>query len=285
MVMPSSLRSLLVVLLLVCSSTDAFKIRNASLLGNVFKSTASKISKPNSTYRQSLEDKILALEKELNTALEQKLHLKQLLKVANQSRLHQSSQKILKHDLKNLQEQIKKLEDFQMELFQLLKAEEKKSQQLERKLKEAQDDNNALKQQYESEMKLLQKQLVEKTKAQFEEFDALLKKSVKEAEQRGRTQALAELEKRVKEAVKEERTHGEQKLHQERIKGEKAVEKERVKMRKLVKALAEREKKLFANHNSADAENNKQAVKVPGRKMLSSSKSAKPHEARRHNWN
>lgn len=208
-------------------------------------------------YRETLEEQVLLLGRQLRTAREEATQLRKLLKVAgetnrkatvNDIKVAKMNQTTLKKQLATLREQITQLEKFQAELQKLLEEEKEKTKELERKLATESDKAVAFQKKYQAEIAQLETTLVAKTKKQLQELENLMERRVKEAAETARTKALQELEKQVASVEKKVQSKADQKLQNERRKAAEAVERERIKMRKLVKALAEREKKLFAKH-------------------------------------
>jgi len=205
-------------------------------------------------YQYSLEEQVRLLERQLRTTKDEATQVRKLLKLASQtSRRHavnqaREEQAIFKAELSVLLAQLAKMEGLKKDLELLLEEEQKRVVELEKLLKGEEANAEELLKQHEAEIMELQKALNMKMQKQVDELQKTMDTKIKEATNHARTEALKQLDEKIKDAVEKVQTKAEKDLELERQKSLEAVERERVKMRKLVKALAEREKKVFTNH-------------------------------------
>ena len=209
-------------------------------------------------YRTSLEDQITLLERQLRMAKEEALQLRKLLNVSAKTSRRQSvaetrdEQAVWKEQLSLLLAQMLDMEILQKELQTLLNDERERSTELEKQLKNEKANVEELIETHEAEMKELQKTLDNILQKQLKELRKTMDIQIKEASEKAVKETLRKGEEKMKEAVDRVQTKAQKELDLERQKSEDAVERERVKMRKLVKALADREKKLFSNHDQQE---------------------------------
>eukprot|EP00548_Thalassiothrix_antarctica_P000822 CAMPEP_0194147024 /NCGR_PEP_ID=MMETSP0152-20130528/22474_1 /TAXON_ID=1049557 /ORGANISM="Thalassiothrix antarctica, Strain L6-D1" /LENGTH=290 /DNA_ID=CAMNT_0038847695 /DNA_START=309 /DNA_END=1181 /DNA_ORIENTATION=- len=194
-------------------------------------------------YRQTLEDQIQNLERQVRAAQEEATQLRKLLKLSSQANRQQASSASLRQELSVLQKQIKQLEIFQSESEKLLKDEEKRIKELTKKLEDSNTDLIEIQKQHRLEMEKLEKELLERSKEQVEALTRLMEERVQEATKRAKAEAMIEMDSKIKDAISKTEAIAESRLEEERKKAVLAVENERIKMRKLVKALADREKR------------------------------------------
>jgi NADH dehydrogenase/NADH:ubiquinone oxidoreductase subunit G len=205
-------------------------------------------------YQYSLEEQVSLLERQLRTAKDEATQLRKLLKLASQTSRRQAvnqtreEQAIFQAELSALLAQLAKMESLKKELELLLEEEQKRVVELEKLLKGEKANVQELIEKHEAEIKELQKALNMKMQKQIDELQKTMGTKIKDATNHARTEALKQLDEKIKDAVEKVQTKAERDLELERQKSLEAVERERVKMRKLVKALAEREKKVFTNH-------------------------------------
>mmetsp|Transcript_8301 Transcript_8301/g.12782 ORF Transcript_8301/g.12782 Transcript_8301/m.12782 type:complete len:313 (+) Transcript_8301:84-1022(+) len=236
--------------------------RGGALFG-LIKSKGKKKKNAKETYRQTLEDQIQNLERQVRSAKEESSQFRKMLKLASSSSRGASFS--LQKELQLLQKQIEHLEIFQAELEKLLKEEVKRNVDLQNQLTNADMDVKALREQHKGEMEALEKALLKTGKAQLEKVTKLMEERIKEAAERARMETMLEMEAKLKEALRQAEAKAEHALAEERRKGAEAVENERVKMRKLIKALADREKKAVAG------------VQEKFKKKMTNSKKKKKH--------
>ena len=201
---------------------------------------------------------MMLLERQLRTAKEESLQLRKLLKLSMQSSRRQSAvetrneQTVWKEQLSMVLAQMVDMEILQKELETLLNDERKRATELEKQLKNGKANVQELIQTHDAEMKELQKTLDNMLQKQLNDLRKTMEIQIKEASEKAVKETLRKGEEKLKEAVDKVQTKAQKELDLERQKSEDAVERERVKMRKLVKALADREKKLFSNHDQQE---------------------------------
>lgn len=205
-------------------------------------------------YQHSLEEQVRVLERQLRTTKDEATQLRKLLKLASQTSRRQAvnqtreEQAFFQAELSVLMAQLAKMESLKLELEQLLEEEQKRAVELEKLLKGEKANVGELIKKHDAEIKELQKALNMKMQKQVDELQKTMDTKIKDATNHARAEALKLLDEKIKQAVEKVQTKAEKDLELERLKSLEAVERERVKMRKLVKALAEREKKVFTDH-------------------------------------
>jgi len=216
---------------------------------------------PSERYRKELEDQVAALDRQLRTSREEAMRLRKLVKLTSDSKRKatvaewkttKSNQQSLHKELSLLQQQIQQMEQFREELEKLLEVAHARIKELEQLLEKESAKAVQLQKQHELEMQELRKSLVAKAQKQLEEINRLMEQRIREATEAARREALSEVDQTVADATQKVQRQADRVLEKERRLSQEAVEKERVKMRKLVKALAEREKSLFAKHHAAE---------------------------------
>jgi septal ring factor EnvC (AmiA/AmiB activator) len=208
-------------------------------------------------YRQTLQDQIQNLERQVRGAREESTQLRKLLKLASRNRSGAADS--IKQEIALLSKQVMQLEHFQQELEKLLEEEQQRTAELEQKLAESEANLLEVHNQHLLELEQLEQVLLEKSKQSLDDLNKLMVERVKEAADRARQEALAEVDQKIATAVEKVEIKARAALEEERKKAADAVEKERIKMRKLVKALAEREKKA-AKASASKAETPKNVV-------------------------
>eukprot|EP00980_Cylindrotheca_fusiformis_P013106 scaffold3292_cov120-Cylindrotheca_fusiformis.AAC.1 len=203
-------------------------------------------------YRESLEEEVLELDRQLRKARDEVAQLRARKKtttiVSNTSPtttiVEDDKLKLLNEKIGSLTQEIETLKSTKDELEAEQRVSQKRINELEQLLAEQQDDFQQQKAKFEQDMQALQSTTNERTAQQVSEMEYLLKEKVAQAINDTRQEAEKEMSLTIDQLKKELRTSHTQELEAERQRSMEAVESEKKKMRKLVKALAIREKKL-----------------------------------------
>ena len=188
---------------------------------------------PQQLYTETLEQTINNLQIQIQTLREESRQLRSLLnKQQSNTRIGkakhfqsiQSSEKVLRDQMKQMEVQIQELEKSKLELMELLEYE----RQMVAKQKEFID---------------MQQENIAKAERQFKEEMEKMRNSLLEQSKRQMKEMILSTDKKIQADAMKNQKITDSMIERERKKGEAAVEKEKEKMRKLVKALAERERK------------------------------------------
>jgi hypothetical protein len=233
-----------------------------------------KFKSPAALYRQLLEEQRDLLERQLRQTREELSLLRQQYQALQQSKgndkfLKADQARRLKHQITELQDEVRKLTELRQDLERMLQEEQMKVVALQTKVQELHEASGVMKDQYERELQFLRRDMEEQANRQLDALRALMENRMKEALEKARQAAEKEREQARLVAVKEREAavreterrlqiQADKLLAAEKKNAEEAVEREKVKMRKLIKALAEREKKLLSQ---AEQENQKKLLK------------------------
>eukprot|EP00545_Synedropsis_sp_CCMP1620_P000923 CAMPEP_0119013822 /NCGR_PEP_ID=MMETSP1176-20130426/9049_1 /TAXON_ID=265551 /ORGANISM="Synedropsis recta cf, Strain CCMP1620" /LENGTH=300 /DNA_ID=CAMNT_0006966941 /DNA_START=36 /DNA_END=938 /DNA_ORIENTATION=+ len=229
-------------------------------------------TKAEDRYRQQLEDQIENLDRQVRAAREESTQLRKLLKLASHTNTRNkgsasSATDSIKQEISLLHKQVTQLENFQRELEALLVKEQQRTQELEKKLGESEENLLEVHNQHLLELEKLEQVLLQKSKQSLDDLNTLMIQRVQEAADHARKEALMDVDQKIATAVSKVEKKARAELEEERKKAADAVEKERVKMRKLVKALAEREKKAAKASSTVAAKKNVVSSSTSSRKQ------------------
>jgi hypothetical protein len=233
--------------------STALNIRGGGFLSYMF--GIGKQQQAADIYRETLEEQVLLLDRQLRQARDEMGLLRKQFtirtatpapKISNQERT------LLKQQLASLTSQVNQLERMKLELETMLEKESLKVQELTAKLLDEEQLSLAMQDKYIKQLQVLQEQLELKAAKQLQELQAIMEQRVQQATETAHQAAMALVGQKVAEATEQLRMEKERELELERKRSVEAVEKEKVKMRKLVRALANREKKLFAKKTAAN---------------------------------
>lgn len=214
------------------------------------------------SHLQILEDQKKLLERQLRQNQDEMFQLRNQMKRLQQANTawmrirsknesdNQMEMDFLKEEVARLEEEINNMERIKIELEQLLESEKQNVAQLQRLLEDARNSGDALRVKYEWEIEELRKQMDIKLRQKIDELNDLMEKRLKETIEAERKSAEVEKKAAIEEAKRIVQTDADKRISEAQRKAADAVEQEKIKMRKLVKALAEREKKLFAESAS-----------------------------------
>jgi chromosome segregation ATPase len=205
-------------------------------------------------YRQTLEEQVLLLDRQLRQARDEMGILRKQFTTRSAKpapKISSQERTLLKQQLASLTSQVKQLERMKLELEDMLERESIKVQELTTKLAEQEQLTQALQEKYIKQLQTLQEQLELKAQKQLQQLQEIMEQRIQQATEVAHQAAMAQIGEKVAEATETLRLEKDQELEWERKRSVEAVEKEKVKMRKLVRALANREKKLFAKKTSA----------------------------------
>ena len=247
-------------------------------------------------YRQTLEDQVLLLDRQLRQSRDELILLRKQLGTGmgsssssssssssgRSTRTQKATTSALKQQVATLQSQVNQLERMKLQLEQLLEEEQRKVGELERQLQEQQALTEEIKERYERQLEALQQQLEQTARDQMRVLEKMWEERLKQAVEAATVAALAEVETKLAQATERVRQEKEREIEMERRRSTEAVEREKMKMRKLVKALAIREKKLFARTQQQQQQQQQQQEKIAEKqttnfsKISSSSQSTTP---------
>jgi hypothetical protein len=200
-------------------------------------------------YRETLEEQVLLLDRQLRQARDEMAKLRKQFTTRTaipSTKISSQERNLLKQQLASLTSQINQLERMKLDLEDMLQKESIKVQALTTRLAEQEQLTLALQEKYIKQLQTLQEQLELKAQKQLQQLQQIMNERIQQATDAAHSAAMAQVGQKIAEATEQLRMDKERELELERKRSIEAVEKEKVKMRKLVRALANREKKLFA---------------------------------------